>query len=296
MDADLPIMGQNHLHPQLARPGLLPAGTASSPAPCGPRGCGMSALLRVPGWTWNGIVEFRVFTLEVLVDAAGEPGTSQGKDSATWVCPLGWSSGHNPNLAPSCLGNRHIPEPDPDCLSDSLKEKTPELLTAARRAGSSPGLGCPCHLPPAADPSRSGLLELGVLLPPSAKPMDGYLELNQDSPPGAGAASSPPSPTLSHPMAPFRCPHPGKEPPSLDLIQRGWKEPPSLDLSCRTPPMAPAGCVAMEEALPWPPLPWRWRPAQQGPRASQGGSRPLPVLQDGLISQVSLLPRRNTRH
>lgn len=107
----------------------------------------MSGFLRMPGWAWNGIVEFRVFlgfiTLEVLVDAASEPGTCQGKDLATWICRLSWSSGHNPNLAPSCLRNRHIPELNPDFLSDSLKEKTAELLLAARRAGTAPGWGVP---------------------------------------------------------------------------------------------------------------------------------------------------------
>lgn len=53
--------------------------------------------------------------------------------------------------------------------------------------------------------------------------------------------------------------------------------------------MAPAGCVAMEEALPWRPLPWRWRPAQQGLRASQGGS-PASAGAGGWIDLISQVP------
>lgn len=146
--------------------------------------------LVVPGAVgWVGFSEFHVFlrliTLELLVDAASEPRKGFGHFDLS-------PQPEQPKPRSQLLRNRHIPEPDPDFLSDSLKEKSPEVLPAARRAGNSPGLGCPCHLPPAADPSQSGLLEL---LPPSSKPRDGCLELNQDSPPGAGAASSPPSPT-----------------------------------------------------------------------------------------------------
>lgn len=216
--------------------------------------------LVVPGAVgWVGSSEFHVFlgliTLQLLVDAASEPRKGLG--------PLDLSpQPEQPKPGSQLLRNRHVPEPDPDFLSDSLKEKSPEVVPTASRAGNSHGLGCPCHLPPAADPSQSGLLEP---LPPSPKPTDGCLGLNQDSPPGAGAASSPP------------VPHPGKEPPSLDL-------------SCRTPLLAPEGCVAMEEALPWRPLPWRWRPAHPGEVP-----RPLPVPEDGFIPQLSLLLRPNTR-
>lgn len=206
------------------------------------------------------------------MDAASEPGY-QGKDLATWICPL---SGHDPNLAPSASGTTTFQSQIRVSFLIPSGKKLPsfcpqpgglETPTWAR-------LGCRCHLPAGADPSQSGLLELGVLLPPCSKSMDGCLELNHslDSPPGVGAAP---------PHGPIPPPREGAPSPLLGSGHRPW---------------------IRRDA-------WPWRRRCHGHRCRGDGdgrsrtrehprelSRPLPVLRDGLISQVSLLPRRNTRH